>query len=138
MEDTFWPNTHQQIRDLRNKISDVRRRASERDHGAYAAIEQLETDVGRALLRLHSVIAVLMEKGVISQEEIETKSRELDSLDGEIDGALHPSYFRTAAENNRQLTTGEFLQKLQSANIESPKHETKQFLARLEGQESDT
>jgi|GEM_PF-3816436 len=133
-DDTFWPNTHQHIRELQQKISEVRQLATERDHGAYEAIEQLEMDVGRALLRLHSVIAVLMEKGVISQVEIDAKSQELDSLDGAIDGALHPSYFRTPEENSRQLTTGEFLQKLESMNIESPK----QFLARLEDEESDS
>ena len=110
----------QQVRDARaDSASDLR--------SILAAIDQLEVDIGRTLLKVHAVSDLLVEKGVVTTEELAEKASELDELDGQSDGILHPSLFRTEAEETRAPSPRAFLIALEKDAI-SPK----EFLAELE------
>ncbi len=109
-----------QVRDARtDSVGDLR--------SVLAAIDQLEVDIGRTLLKLHAVSDVLVEKGLVTSEELAEKARELDSLDGQSDGILSPSLFRTEEEQKRAPSPRAFLIELE---VKTPS--PKDFLAQLE------
>ncbi len=107
--------------ELKQRIREVRTAANKSDRSIYDTIDQLETDLGRAILKLHAIAAVLEEKGLVTNDELAAKESELDAADGKIDGVLHPSYFRTDAENNRQLSPHAFLNKLEKMDFPTPR-----------------
>ena len=122
-------------RQLHSRINEVRRsivRGSIEKAGElralHRAIDQLEIDLGRSLLKFHALIDVLTEKGLIDTEELTAMAREIDGLDGENDGILHPMLFRTEEERERcPPPAGSFLFELEKQPVASP-HE---FLAQL-------
>ena len=96
-----------------------------------SAIDQVETDVGRALLKIHAIAEVLVEKGLVTSEDLAAKAQELDGLDGETDGVLHPSVFRTEAEQQRTLSPRAYLIAMEKEAV-TPK----EFLANLEAEDN--
>jgi hypothetical protein len=112
---------------LKNEVRDSRTDSASDLRSILAAIDQLEVDIGRTLLKLHAVSELLVEKGVVKAEELTAKARELDSMDGETDGILHPSMFRTEEEQSRSPSPRAFLIALEQQSA-SPKD----FLAELE------
>ena len=56
--------------------------------------EELETDVGFLALTLLSLVRSLVDKGVLSAEELRAHMRELDAADGVEDGRLDPDAAR--------------------------------------------
>ena len=51
-------------------------------------IDELEQDLGEAVLLLRTMSDLCVEKGVISAEEMMAKAEELDALDGVVDGRM--------------------------------------------------
>ncbi|MFT4513912.1 MAG: hypothetical protein ACI89X_002587 [Planctomycetota bacterium] len=51
-------------------------------------IDELEQDLGEAVLLLRTMSDLCVQKGVISAEEMMAKAEELDALDGVIDGRM--------------------------------------------------
>lgn len=92
------------------------------------SIDQLEVDIGRTLLKLHALSEVLLRKGLVSEEELTAAAKDIDATDGEADGQLHPSLFRTEEENSRVPSPRAFLVALEKQDVLSPE----QFFAKLE------
>lgn len=51
-------------------------------------VDELEQDLGEAVLLLRSMSDLCVQKGVISAEEMMAKAEELDALDGVVDGRM--------------------------------------------------
>ncbi|MFT7534857.1 MAG: hypothetical protein ACI85K_000807 [Hyphomicrobiaceae bacterium] len=51
-------------------------------------VDELEQDLGEAVLLLRSMSDLCVQKGVISAEEMMAKAEELDALDGVMDGRM--------------------------------------------------
>ena len=51
-------------------------------------VDELEQDLGEAVLLLRTMSDLCVAKGVISAEEMMAKAEELDALDGVIDGRM--------------------------------------------------
>jgi hypothetical protein len=82
-----------------NRLDDTRRarrKASRRHRSQHASeraalsnrIDELEQDLGEAVLLLRTMSDLCVAKGVISAEEIMAKAEELDAQDGVIDGRM--------------------------------------------------
>jgi hypothetical protein len=67
----------------------------------------------------------------VTSEELAAKARELDGLDGETDGVLHPAVFRTEAEQRRTLSPRAYL-----IAMEKQATSPKEFLANLEAEDN--
>lgn len=132
--ENFFANAqiHRQFKRLRERLREAEFESATDLRTIFAAIEQVELDVGRALLKLHALTEVLEEKGLVTGEELAQKADELDGLDGRDDGVLHPVLFRTEEEQNRLLSPRAFLLAAEKT-VETPT----EFLARLEQTESD-
>lgn len=125
----FFANAQvrKQLNRLRETVREAQFESASDLRTIFAAIEQVEIDVGRALLKLHALTEILEEKGLISSEELAQKADELDGMDGQDDGVLHPVLFRTEAEQNRLLSPRAFLLAAEKV-VETPT----EFLSRLE------
>jgi len=115
---------------LKGQLRDARSDSAADLRSVLAAIDQLEVDVGRVLLKLHAVVDVLVDKGLVAADQLAAKAQELDGMDGQSDGILHPSLFRTPEEQARAPSPRAFLIALEK-QTESPK----EFLAQLEQDE---
>jgi len=125
-----WFATHEIKKNfsrLKQQVRDARQDSASDLRTVLAGIDQLEVDVGRTLLKLHAIVDVLNEKGIVTTEELASRARDLDAMDGAPDGILHPSLFRTAEERNRTPSPRAFLIELEKQTT-SPK----EFLAQLE------
>ena len=82
-----------------NKIDDgrrARRKSSRRRRNQHASeraavsnrIDELEQDLGEAVLLLRTMSDLCVAKGVISAEEMMAKAEELDAQDGVTDGRM--------------------------------------------------
>jgi hypothetical protein len=58
--------------------------------------EQLEEDLARAVLLIHTLTEACIRKGVFTREEVAQVSREIDLFDGVADGRLDPTVVRPA------------------------------------------
>jgi hypothetical protein len=116
---------------VKHQVRDARMESAGDLRSILAAIDQLEVDVGRILLKLHAVVGVLEDKGIVDTQELAQKARELDCMDGQEDGILHPSLFRTEIEQSRTPSPRAFLIALEQGTV-SPK----EFLASLEAKDS--
>jgi hypothetical protein len=130
-----WFATHQikkNFANLRQRVTESRADSVADLRSVLESVDQLETDIGRTLLKLHALVDVLVEKGIVQNEELAAKARELDTLDGQQDGILHPAIFRTNAEQQKTPSTRVYLQRLEQQTV-SPK----EFLSQLESQTRD-
>jgi len=57
-------------------------------------VEQLEDDLARAVLLIHSLTEACILKGVFTREEIARAATEIDLFDGAADGKLDPAVLR--------------------------------------------
>lgn len=133
--ENFFANAqiHRQFKRLRETVREAQFESASDLRTIFAAIEQVEVDVGRALLKVHALTEVLEEKGIVTSEELAQKADALDGLDGRDDGVLHPVLFRTEEERNRLLSPRAFLLAAEKT-VETPT----EFLARLENSDRDT
>ena len=134
----YWSEDHfarhrisEGFRKIRDEVRQTRM-----DNGAdmrtvYSLLDQLETDIGRVLLKVHAISDVLLEKGVLNSAELAAKAKDLDLLDGESDGKIHPSVFRTEQEQDCILSPRAFLLHLEKEDVVTPRG----FLAQLEEDE---
>ena len=82
----FW--TARELNEIEEQTR-RRARALRRDRRSAARQrEELESDVGFLALTLLSLVRSLVEKGVLSREELRAHMRELDAADGVEDGKL--------------------------------------------------
>jgi hypothetical protein len=72
-----------------------------------AELDNLASDLGKAMLLVHALIETCVRKGVLTREEIAEIIRELDLRDGAADGQL-----RTRAKSSRPTSVHEFLGQL--------------------------
>ncbi len=63
-------------------------------------VSQLEGDVGYLALLLGSLLNRIAQKGVVTQEEIQSVMSELDELDGVVDGSLDIQILRNLGEEH--------------------------------------
>lgn len=56
--------------------------------------EQLEEDLARAVLMIHTLIEACVRKGVFTREEVAAVAHEIDLFDGIADGKLDPTVVR--------------------------------------------
>jgi hypothetical protein len=130
----YWADNWFATREIRKQFSHLREQVHKVDSEAavdlrsvLASIDQCEVDLGRALLKLHAVVDVLIDKGLVTADELAAKAQELDAMDGETDGILHPAIFRTAEERERTPSPRAFL-----IALEKQPTNPKAFLAQLE------
>lgn len=57
-------------------------------------IEQLEDDLARAVLLVHTLAEACIEKDVFTREEIAATAAQIDLIDGAADGKLDPAVMR--------------------------------------------
>jgi hypothetical protein len=57
-------------------------------------IAQLEDDLARAVLLIHSLTEACVQKGIFTREEIAKTAAEIDMFDGIADGKLDPKVVR--------------------------------------------
>lgn len=98
----------------------------------YDMLDQLEVDIGRSLLLLHSLAEVCVAKGLVTHEELNEEAERLDRLDGNLDGTLDVALFRTPQERQRTPSTKAMLHQLEKGHV-SPQ----EFLADLEDEHRD-
>ena len=130
-----WFATHEiknRFQKLKHQVQDAREESASDLRSILSVIDQLEVDVGRALLKVQAIVDVLEQKGVVTTEELAAKANDLDALDGEMDGILHPSVFRTKQEQARTPSPRAFL-----IAMEKETSTPKEFLARLEQKDDD-
>ena len=117
---------------LKEQVRDARTESAGDLRSVLGAIDQLEVDIGRTLLKVHAISELLVEKGAVTEEELAAKAEQIDSLDGQADGILHPSLFRTEAEQQHAPSPRSYLFELEKTT-KTP-HE---FLAQLEEENED-
>jgi len=64
------------------------------DLGIADRVAQLEDDLARAVLLIHTLAEACIRKGVLTRDEIAEAARKVDLLDGTADGRLDPSAVR--------------------------------------------
>lgn len=57
-------------------------------------IEQLEDDLARAVLLIHTLTEACILKGIFTRDEIARAANEIDLFDGAADGKLDPAVLR--------------------------------------------
>lgn len=57
-------------------------------------VAQLEEDLARAVLLIHTLVEACVRKGVFTREEIARAAAEIDLFDGVADGKLDPATIR--------------------------------------------
>ena len=124
---------HERFHSLRDEVRQARMDSGADMRTVYSLLDQLETDIGRVILKVHAISDVLLEKGVVTTEELSAKARDLDLLDGHSDGKIHPAVFRTEKEQNQILSPRAFLLGLEKEDVVTPKG----FLAKLEEEQSE-
>ena len=122
---------HERFHSLRDEVRQARMDSGADMRTVYSLLDQLETDIGRVILKVHAISDVLLDKGLVTTEELSAKARDLDLLDGQSDGKIHPSVFRTEQEQNKILSPRAFLLNLEKEDVVTPKG----FLAQLEEEE---
>ena len=131
-----WFRAHhidKQVERLKKKVLDAREDSGADLRNILAAIDQLEVDIGRTLLKVQAIVHVLEEKGLVTTDELAAKAAELDEMDGKADGILHPAVFRTEEEHQRAPSPRAFLIALEKDTI-SPR----EFLADLEQRDKES
>jgi hypothetical protein len=74
-----------------------------------SSTQGVRRDLAEALLLLHGLVQLLVRRGIISQQELQTMMDEIDLRDGELNGYLDPATSRTGQPN---LSPKDFLHKL--------------------------
>jgi hypothetical protein len=92
--DFFFPEQAEAMH-LRSIASSMRRR-NRTERRSVRKAGDIEEDVGVLALALLSLIGSLVEKGVISEEELRAHIRRVDEADGVADGQLTPDVLRGA------------------------------------------
>ena len=123
-ESPYWSNNwfaqqelRRRLNGLRDKVQEAREESGADLRTVLGAIDQLEVDIGRALLKVHAITEILQEKGLVNEDELAEKAGELDLLDGDEDGILHPSVFRTEEEAQRAPSPRAFLISLEDKTL---------------------
>lgn len=69
-------------------------------------ITQLEDDLARAMLLIHSLTEACLTKGVFSREELAAAIRDIDMFDGVADGKLDPAVVRPSKATHNDSASG--------------------------------
>ena len=93
--DFLYPE-HDQARHLRDIATSLRGRPVAESRAASRATKAIEGDVGSIALVCMSLVATLVEKGVITEEELRKHIEALDGLDARDDNSLEPNVLRGA------------------------------------------
>ena len=72
----------------------MRRAESDPPPSPVVRIAQLEDDLARAVLLIHSLTEACVQKGIFTREEIARTAAEIDMFDGIADGKLDPKVVR--------------------------------------------
>ena len=98
----------------RRRMERKARRAGAGQEMAEARLDEVEADLGRTVLLAMTVNQLLIQKGVLTQAEIDLVAQQVDLLDGVADGKLNPAFVRpqTAAKPTTD-TPEDFLQQLE-------------------------
>lgn len=73
-------------RGQRRRQAEVTRKSAELER----RVAELEDDLGRVTLLLRSLADVVVQKGVVTREELQQVATRLDAEDGEVDGRADP------------------------------------------------
>lgn len=102
--DFLYPE-HAQARHLRDIATSLRSRPAAESRASRRATSALEGDVGSIALVCMSLVATLVEKGVITEEELRKHIEALDGLDAREDHSLEPNVLRGALGMKEPPTT---------------------------------
>jgi len=114
--------TATRLQSLDKKIRDSRRSSARSDSGMLDRIDQLEGEVARLTVMTHALAEALVEKELLSREEITTMLEAVE-LAREQEAA--------SATKQKPRSVAEYLHDLKKADAPSPK----EFLERLEDEE---
>ena len=73
--------------------------------GVADRVAQLEDDLARAVLLIHTLAEACIKKGLLTRDEIAEAAREVDLLDGTADGKLDPSAVRPKQQRKPPKTS---------------------------------
>jgi hypothetical protein len=107
--------TKELVRRHRQRMSRKGRRIGAGQRGLEARLDEAEADLGRTLLLALSVDRILVQKGVLTNDEIARVADQLDLVDGVADGQLNPATVRPAeaARSDGPEEPEEFLRRLE-------------------------
>jgi hypothetical protein len=97
----------------RRRMERKARRAEAGHEMAEARLDEVEADLGRTVLLAMTVNQLLLEKGVLTQAEIDSVGREVDLVDGVADGKLNPAFVRPPTASMPAETPEDFLRQLE-------------------------
>jgi len=92
------------VRQVMDAIRINRRIDRRADRRAGRRVEALEDEVSFLALTLLSLVAGLVEKGVLTEDELRERLKRLDGADGIVDGKLSPDALRGALGLPREPT----------------------------------
>lgn len=69
----------------------MRRSLQRRNRTLQARVETLEDDIGRVALIARTLVEVVLQKNVLTRDELDALIEHVDGFDGKIDGRLSPS-----------------------------------------------
>lgn len=106
---------NEQVRRHRRRMSRKGRRIGAGQRGLEARLDEAEADLGRTLLLAMTVDRILVEKGVLTSDEIASVANQLDLVDGVADGQLDPATVRPEGAARTEDPDGpeEFLRRLE-------------------------
>jgi hypothetical protein len=101
----YFGDRHRELID--EKLARYRTRADDPRIVLVDRVDQLEGDLGRALLMLQALAETCVSKGVFSCQEIADMAKTIDALDGIADGKLDPQTMRPAAPPTAEAVSPE-------------------------------
>lgn len=90
----YFGDRHRELID--DKLARYRARADDPRIMLDDRVDQLEGDLGRALLLLQALAETCVAKGILSRQEIAEMAKTIDVSDGIADGKLDPQTMRPA------------------------------------------
>lgn len=117
----YWQN--QELERLQKKVAITDESRHEQQEYLDAKLQQLEGDLARVTLFCWSLVEIGTRKGIFTREEIDSISKEIDALDGRVDGGLDPAALpgnETPRAKMPMVNTFAFLEGLKQERIIGP------------------
>ena len=105
---------NQMLERHRRRMERKARRAGAGQRMVEARLDEVEADLGRTVLLTMTVNQLLLQKGVLTEAEIDWVARHMDLADGVADGRLDPAVVRPQTATRQAAETPEdFLRQLE-------------------------
>ena len=109
----YFADRHRELIDQR--VRRYRKEARDRRVQVGDRLDQLEDDLGRAVLLIQSLAEACLQKGVFTREELARLAEQIDLADGVADGKLDPAVLRPPEQEASQegLSPEDYLKRLE-------------------------